>query len=95
MPWRETLSPVQMRRVGIVAPAASRDAVLVALAEAGTVELDLPHTPGDGAEELERTAHAAVIHAKHGNSVPGEVIGNHPKWFVFKNGFIAILGART
>lgn len=60
MPWRETLSPVQMRRVGIVAPAASRDAVLVALAEAGTVELDLPHTPGDGAEELERTAHAAV-----------------------------------
>ncbi|MGM0385688.1 MAG: V-type ATPase 116kDa subunit family protein [Actinomycetota bacterium] len=60
MPWREDLTPIQMKRVGIVAPAAARREVLEALARAGAVELDLPHTPGDGAEELERTGAAAV-----------------------------------
>ncbi|MCA1783353.1 MAG: hypothetical protein LC679_14625 [Intrasporangiaceae bacterium] len=60
MPWRESLSPIRMKRVGIVTPVDSRREVLHILARSGVVELDLPHTPGDGPDELERTDAAAI-----------------------------------
>lgn len=60
MPWRENLSPIRMKRVGIVTPTDSRREVLHVLARSGVVELDLPHTAGDGPDELERVAEAAV-----------------------------------
>lgn len=60
MPWREALSPIQMKRVGIVTPTNNRSEVLHVLARSGAVELVLPHTPGDGPAEVQRTAAAAV-----------------------------------
>ncbi len=60
MRWRD--GPVRMRRVGIVGPAAARAETLRVVARSGAVELDLPYTPGDGPEELERALAAAVTH---------------------------------
>lgn len=62
MPWRDTLSPLQMARIGLAAPESRRRDVLAAVARSGVVELDLPHTPTTGPEELERAAAAAVVH---------------------------------
>ena len=40
MPWREATEPVRMQRVALVAPSAALRAVLVRVAEEGTVEID-------------------------------------------------------
>jgi len=61
MPWRESLSPVQMTRVAIVAPEERRSIVLAAVSHCATVELDLPYPPGAGPEELARASDAAIV----------------------------------
>src|SRR4051795_8136518 len=61
MSWRESLSPVRMERVAVVAPEQHRRELLATLARCAAVELDLPHVPGNGPEELDRTAAAAVV----------------------------------
>ncbi len=68
MPWRD-LGPVQMKRVGIVGPAGAGREVLEVVARSGAVELDLPHTPGDGPEEVDRTLAAAVVRGPVGGWV--------------------------
>ncbi|MCC9145148.1 MULTISPECIES: V-type ATPase 116kDa subunit family protein [unclassified Arthrobacter] len=62
MPWRETLSPVRMERIALVCPADARRPVLAEVAASAAVELDLPYEPGDGPDELDRAADAAVVH---------------------------------
>ena len=42
MPWREALEPMRMQRVAVVVPATRLRELLVQVADAGTVELDLP-----------------------------------------------------
>jgi len=59
MPWRESLSPVRMKRVALVAPTGRRREVLTAVARSAAVELDLP--AGGGPDELDRAAEAAVV----------------------------------
>src|SRR5664279_123670 len=61
MSWRETLSPAQMTRVALVAPAANGHAMLEEVALSAVVELDLPFTPGDDVEEIERVLQVAVV----------------------------------
>ncbi|MDH6235350.1 V-type ATPase 116kDa subunit family protein [Cryobacterium sp. CG_9.6] len=61
MPWRESLSPVQMTRVAIVAPENRREAALRAVAHTAAVELELPAPVGVGPEEILRAAKAAVV----------------------------------
>ena len=62
MPWRETLSPVRMERIALVCPLDARRPMLTEVAASAAVELDLPYDPGDGPEELDRAADAAVVH---------------------------------
>ncbi|MFJ7751109.1 V-type ATPase 116kDa subunit family protein [Arthrobacter sp. NPDC097144] len=62
MPWRETLSPVRMERVALVAPLEARRSMLADVARTDAVELDLPYEAGTGPEEIDRAAEAAVIH---------------------------------
>jgi len=47
MPWREAIEPVRMERVALVAPREDLRAMLVRVADAGTVELDRVNSPGD------------------------------------------------
>ncbi len=61
MSWREALSPVQMARVGLVAPAVNGRAMLEEVARSAVVELDLPFVPGTDPEEIDRVLQAAVI----------------------------------
>jgi V/A-type H+-transporting ATPase subunit I len=61
MPWRESLSPVRMERVALVAPEQCRRDMLVEVARSGVVELDLPYSPGAGPEELDRAADYAIV----------------------------------
>ncbi|HZK06350.1 MAG TPA: V-type ATPase 116kDa subunit family protein [Actinomycetaceae bacterium] len=61
MPWREQLSPLQMARIAIVAPKERSRDVLRVIARSGAVQMDLPHTPGSGNEEMERVIDAAVV----------------------------------
>jgi V/A-type H+-transporting ATPase subunit I len=61
MPWRESLSPVRMQRVALVAPEPCWRGTLVEVARIGAVELDLPYTPDAGPEELDRAAGSAVV----------------------------------
>jgi len=61
MPWRESLSPVRMERVALVAPERSCHGMLVEVARSGAVELDLPYIPGAGSDELDRAADSAVL----------------------------------
>ena len=61
MPWRESLSPVRMERVALVAPVDRCAEMLTEVARCGTVELDLPYQPGDDATELGRAVDAAVV----------------------------------
>ena len=61
MPWRESLSPVRMERVALVAPQPCCRGMLVAVARSGAVELDLPYTPGAGPAELDRAADSAIV----------------------------------
>ena len=62
MQWRETLTPVRMDRIALIAPTERKRAALIEVARSSAVELDLPYTPGDGPEELDRAADAAVEH---------------------------------
>ena len=62
MPWRETLSPIRMERIALTCPRDALRPVLTEVAASGAVELELPYEPGDGPEELDRAAGAAVIH---------------------------------
>lgn len=62
MPWRESLSPVRMERIALVAPLAGRKEMLTEVARSSAVELDLPYEPGTGPEEIGRAADAAVVH---------------------------------
>lgn len=48
MPWLETVFPVRMTRIALVAPADAVRPMLVAVAESGAVELDVPAGPGHG-----------------------------------------------
>ena len=61
MPWRESLSPVRMQRVALVAPEPCWRGTLVEVARIGVVELDLPYTPDAGPEELDRAADSAIV----------------------------------
>ena len=61
MPWRESLSPVQMKRVALVAPAEHRRDLLAAVARNAQVELDLPYSAGSGPDELDKAADSAVV----------------------------------
>ena len=59
MPWRETLEPVRMQRVALVAPERTWRHVLVAVADSGSVELDRisdasESAPSDAARRLQR-----------------------------------------
>jgi len=61
MPWRESLSPVRMERVALVALAPCCRGMLVEVARSRSVELDLPYTPGTGPGELDRAVDCAVV----------------------------------
>lgn len=61
MSWRETLSPVRMTRIALVAPAIKGRVMLEDVARSGVVELDLPFAPGTDAEEVDRALEAAVV----------------------------------
>lgn len=61
MSWREALSPVQMARVALVAPAAHSRAMLEEVARSAVVELDLPFAPGTDVEEIDRVLRVAVV----------------------------------
>ncbi|MGH8866425.1 MAG: V-type ATPase 116kDa subunit family protein [Actinomycetes bacterium] len=54
MAWREALAPVRMQRVALVAPRAALRDLLVRVADAGTVELDLVPAGGDGTSQAQR-----------------------------------------
>jgi V/A-type H+/Na+-transporting ATPase subunit I len=59
MPWPDALEPVRMERVALVAPREALREVLVAVADAGTVEIDIitPQAdgePGEAAHRLQR-----------------------------------------
>ena len=54
MPSSERLRPVAMQRVAIMTPAADQRAVLVAVADSGTVELDHDQPMGEAAEASRR-----------------------------------------
>lgn len=60
MQWRETLSPIRMDRVAVIAPTDRTHEALEEVARSAAVELELPYTPGDGPEEIDRAAEAAV-----------------------------------
>jgi len=61
VPWLESLSPVRMQMVALVAPQWSRHDMLVEVARSGLVELDLPYVPGAGPGELDRAADSAIL----------------------------------
>jgi len=60
MPWRESLSPVRMQRVALVAPQRSCHGMLAEVARSASVELDLPYVPDTGPGELDRAADSAL-----------------------------------
>lgn len=60
MRLRESLAPARMQRVALVVPEQQRRSMLAEIARTALVELDLPYEPGNGAEELEKAAAAAV-----------------------------------
>ena len=60
MKLRESLAPARMQRVALVAPQQQLRSMLAEIARTALVELDLPYETGNGAEELERAAAAAV-----------------------------------
>ena len=63
MSWRDRVVPERMQRVGLVAPAVSLRAVLIEIATAGTVELDLSSAPvqppGAQSDDVERALSAS------------------------------------
>lgn len=61
MPWRETVEPVRMQRVALVAPEKSWRRVLVAVADSGAMEIDRVSdssetAPNEAARALQRLA---------------------------------------
>lgn len=58
---RESLAPVRMERVAFVVPEQDRQRMLAEVACSAIVELDLPYEPGNGSEELDKAAAAAVV----------------------------------
>ncbi len=60
MPWRESMEPVRMQRVAVMAPREDLRDVLVMLADAGTVELEVATegVEGDAARLLQHVSHA-------------------------------------
>lgn len=63
MKRRESLAPVRMARVALVVPEQGTRRMLEEVARSAVVELDLPHEPGSGPEEVEKAAAAAVVSA--------------------------------
>jgi V/A-type H+-transporting ATPase subunit I len=61
MSWRESLSPVMMVRVALVAPIERRSDVLTEVARSAIVELDLPAASAEGQEALDLAVDAAVV----------------------------------
>jgi V/A-type H+-transporting ATPase subunit I len=61
MSWRESLSPVTMVRVALVAPIERRSDVLTEVARSAIVELDLPAASAEGQEALDLAVDAAVV----------------------------------
>lgn len=61
MKLRDSLAPARMQRVALVVPDDALKSMLVAIANSALVELDLPYEPGDGDEEVEKAAAAAVV----------------------------------
>lgn len=61
MKRRKSLAPVRMERVALVVPEQSRRRMLMEVAHSALVELDLPYAPGNGAEELDKAAAAAIV----------------------------------
>ena len=61
MAWRESLSPVRMERIALVAPVTRVPAMLRAVSARGSVELDLPGPAMDGDAEIDRAVQAAVL----------------------------------
>lgn len=61
MSWRESLSPVTMSRVALVAPVEHSHDVLAEVAASALVEMDLPAVRADGPEQLEQAVDAAVL----------------------------------
>ncbi|MBX3099599.1 MAG: hypothetical protein KF761_08465 [Salinibacterium sp.] len=61
MSWRDTLRPVRMERIALVAPEINSRAMLTEVARSARVELDLPHTTGDGIDEVDRAVEAGVV----------------------------------
>ena len=63
MRWPDAAAPVRMRRVALVAPAGSLRDVLVAVADAGTVEIDRgddKDKPGEAARRLQHAGQKVV-----------------------------------
>jgi len=60
MPWRDALSPAQMKRIALLAPADHSHDMLAAVGRSGVVELDLPYVPGSAPDELDRVAQSGV-----------------------------------
>ena len=60
MRWRESLVPARMERVALVAPTHSMGDVLIVVAAQAAIELELPGTPGDEHDELDRVLAAAI-----------------------------------
>jgi V/A-type H+/Na+-transporting ATPase subunit I len=69
MPWRESLRPVAMRRVALVAPTGALRDLLVAVADSGTVDLDLA-APDDTEGRPEGSAEALLQRMSVDASVP-------------------------
>jgi V/A-type H+-transporting ATPase subunit I len=79
MPWRESLGPVRMARVALVAPEPLWRGMLVEVARSGVVELDLPYTPGAGLDELERAANSAIASGPVAGLVGWTPVGRLPE----------------
>jgi hypothetical protein len=80
MPWRESLSPVRMERVALVAPEQRRRDMLAEVAHRAAVELDLPYTPGDGPGELDRAADSVIVSGPIAGLVGWARPVNCPHW---------------
>jgi V/A-type H+-transporting ATPase subunit I len=59
MPWLEAVFPVRMTRIALVAPAGSVRRMLVTVADAGLVEIDVTRPDNDGLHDLEASDAAA------------------------------------
>ena len=79
MPWRESLGPVRMARVALVAPVPRWRGVLVEVARSGVVELDLPYTPDVGPDELDRAAESAIVSGPVAGLVGWTPVGRLPE----------------